>query len=136
MEINFIRWKTRFDRSKLKTDDSRSSSIVFKSMHDGRLIRYQWLRIIKRSKKKQIRQIGGVLDEDQVVSNFWLKFHDFRAAKNIVMRIKYVFWLLYILISILFKRWTTRKYWNVRKQQFCQLGKLFFTKGIKATKKA
>jgi len=39
------------------------------------------LRIIKRS-KKQIRQIGGGLDEDQVVSSFWLKFHDFRAAKK------------------------------------------------------
>ena len=118
----------RFDRSKLKTDNSRSSSIVFKSMHDGRLIRYQWFRIMKRSGEKQIRQIGGGLDEDYRVflTSFWLKFQDFRTAKNMVRWIK-LFWLFYILILILLKRWTTRKYWNVRKQQFCQLRKLFFT---------
>ena len=60
------------------------------------------------------------------LTSFWVKFQDFRTAKNMVRWIK-LFWLFYILILIILKRWTTRKYWNVRKQQFCQLRKLFFT---------
>jgi len=80
-----------------------------------------------RTKTNQTNWMSTRSRLSSFLSSFWLKFQDFRTAKNMVRWMK-SFWLLYIFILILLKRWTTRKYWNVRKQQFCQLRKLFFTK--------
>lgn len=94
-----------------------------------------------RTKKNQTNWRSTRSRLSSFLSSFLLKFQDFRTAKNMVRWMK-SFWLLYIFILILLKRWTTRKYWNVRKQQFCQLWKLFFTnifveqQNFKATKKA